>query len=124
MCNEVELLCTSKLDMAISISEIKCHMGPVAYIMSISIVLKGLVTRSYRQGRHDVASSSSSRFGHNLRRNWYRARRNQAHLTCLNQKSLIQYTVILYDSSMITRAYLTYVLIESGSGSEYVLAYH
>ena len=55
MCNEVELLCTSKLDMAISISEIKCHMGPVAYIMSISIVLKGLVTRSYRQGRHDVA---------------------------------------------------------------------
>ena len=53
--NEVELLCTSKLDMAISISEIKCHMGPVAYIMSISIVLKGLVTRSYRQGRHDVA---------------------------------------------------------------------
>ena len=36
---------TLKLEMAVTISEIKCHLGPVPYIMSISIELRGLATR-------------------------------------------------------------------------------
>ena len=43
------------LEMAVTISEIKRHLGLVAYIMSIWIGLKGLATKSYWQGCHDAA---------------------------------------------------------------------